>query len=384
MLETLWNEPRAPGAVAPLWRDWALVTAIVSTSIAEGVLRDDVTWRPLAVGLSVGLALTLPWRRMHPLGTVLLAFGSTAAVQSIALIRGVDWLVLDTTVFLVILPYALLRWASGREVIGGLAAITIAFALAVPDTGGWSEGIGAGLFLLFPAALGASVRYRDSAQRRTTEHVRMRERERLARELHDTVAHHVSAIAVQAQAGRVSAATRPDAPLDALAIIEEAASRTLAEMRHIVRALRENGEDGEDGEGAHAPGATLADIERLARQDAYPLQIDVTLTGTLDDLDAVLSMTLYRLTREALTNAARHAREASGVSVHVVGEATCVHLRIVDDGDAINSGAGASSGFGLRGMSERVTLLGGNLHAGPGPARGWIVEATLPKPGVGS
>ena len=277
---------------------------------------------------------------------------------------------------MLILPYALLRWASGREMIGGLAVIALAFAVAVPDTEGWVEAIGAALFLLFPAALGASARYRDRARRRATEQTRLRERERLARELHDTVAHHVSAIAVQAQAGRVLAGTRPDASLEALAVIEEAASRTLAEMRHIVRALRE------DGDGPRAPGAALADIERLARENTSGLRVDVTMTGTLTDLDAALGATLYRITREALTNATRHARGARAVSVHVAGEALQVRLRIVDDGEAPDSNPG--TGFGLRGMAERVALLGGTLRAGPAERRGWSVEATLPRRGAES
>ena len=366
-----WSEPRAPGATGPSWRDWALTAVIVSSCIAEGVLREEVTWRPLTVALHAALALTLPWRRVHPLRAVALAFGSTALLQSLALARGTDWKAFDTALFLLILPYALLRWASGREVALGLVAIAIAFAVAVPSTERWSEGIGAGLFLLFPAALGVAARYRDSARRHTAEQVRLSERERLARELHDTVAHHVSAIAVQAQAGRVLAGTRPEVPLEALAVIEEAASRALAEMRHIVRALREDEED------AYVPGATLADIERLADEERFPLRVDVVLTGALDDLDATLGSTLHRVVREALTNAARHARGAGAVNVHVTGEGTQVHLHVADDGDTVVAGTG--TGFGLRGMRERVTLLGGTLSAGPGHAGGWIVEATLPK-----
>ena len=115
-------------------------------------------------------------------------------------------------------------------------------------------------FLLFPAALGASMRYRASSKLRETDQVRLRERERLARELHDTVAHHVSAIAIQAQAGRAVAARDPTPPCDALEIIEEEASRTLAEMRTMVGVLR-------DGEAPDlAPQRGVADIERLARE----------------------------------------------------------------------------------------------------------------------
>src|ERR687888_2378315 len=112
--------------------------------------------------------------------------------------------------------------------------------------------------LPLPAALGASIRYRASSRLREADQVRLREREQLARELHDTVAHHVSAIAVRAQAGRTVAASRPDAAVDALAVIEEAASRTLADLRALVGTLR----DGEDAD--LAPQRGVADIARLA------------------------------------------------------------------------------------------------------------------------
>ena len=99
------------------------------------------------------------------------------------------------------------------------------------------------MVLLFPAVLGAAVRYRTNFRHRSLEQVRLRERERLARELHDTVAHHVSAIAVRAQAGQVVATTRPAAAVEALRVIEAEASRTLAEMRAMVGVLRDGSTD---------------------------------------------------------------------------------------------------------------------------------------------
>ena len=113
------------------------------------------------------------------------------------------------------------------------------------------------VFLSLPAALGAAMRYRTRSRLRESDQVRLREREQLARELHDTVAHHVSAIAIRAQAGRTVAASRPDAAVDALEVIEEAASRTLAELRALVGALR----DGEEAD--LAPQRGVADIARL-------------------------------------------------------------------------------------------------------------------------
>ena len=143
---------------------------------------------------------------------------------------------------LLLLPYSLLRWGSGREILIGLPVIlvTLALSLAMDFTGVVDSVVGS-LILMFPATLGVSVRYWSSSRVRELDQVKLLEREQLARELHDTVAHHVSAIAIRAQAGRVVSASDPDAAVAALVVIEDEASRTLAELRSMVGALREDG-----------------------------------------------------------------------------------------------------------------------------------------------
>ncbi|MEM1435263.1 MAG: sensor histidine kinase [Pseudomonadota bacterium] len=377
LLETLWNEPRAPDPPTRVWRDWALLAVVVPVAIAEGVLSETVVWRPLAIALTLSFAVLLFWRRTQPLRIVLLVHGASIIVHLFAAQRGVDWTGLSSSAIVLILPYALLRWGSGREVVPGLLVTAASFAVSmVGEVSNWTEIVGASLFMLFPAALGASVRYRDSAERRATEQARLREREQLARELHDTVAHHVSAIAVQAQAARALADSRPEAAVEVLGVIEESASRTLTEMRRIVGALRG------PGAAARSPTAKLEDIRRLARDAAAPVPVDVTFAGALDNLDTTLESTLYRIAQEAVTNAVRHARGANQVTVHVEGDAEQVHLRVADDGTAVATGH--RPGFGLRGMAERVALLNGTLRTGPGSDCGWIVDAVLPKQGAGS
>ena len=375
LLVTVWNEPRAPGAQAPLWRDWLLVVAVILVSISDGLFSDNILWRPLSIMLSAACAMALPWRRMHPGLVVAVVVGSISVVQGVAFLLGLDWNGLDSNViFYLILPYALCRWGSGRESVLGLVAIAFSFFTTMSvEMRSWGEVFGASLFFLFPAVAGVSVRFQDSTQRRNIEQLRLREREQLARELHDTVAHHISAIAIQAQAGQALAASRQEAPVDILATIEEAASRTLTEMRHIVQVLRD------DAETVRLPLARLSDIERLAREHNSPLHIDVRLEGELDGLDATLEATLYRLTQESITNAVKHAQGAQNVVVTITGEAEQVHLNAADDGDPVVQPSPA--GLGLRGMAERVALLGGTLHAAPGESRGWLVQATLPKPG---
>ena len=218
------------------------------------------------------------------------------------------------------------------------------------------------------------MRYRASSRLREADQIRLREREQLARELHDTVAHHVSAIAIRAQAGRTLAASRPGAAVDALEVIEEAASRTLAELRALVGALR----DGDDAE--LAPQRGVADIERLADAAGDGPRVDVQLAGDLDDLRPLVGAAIYRIAQESITNAVRHARHATRIDVRVTGDRDCVRLTVRDDGEA-GTRRRTVSGYGLVGMTERAALLGGSLEASPNAGSGWTVTAVLPRTG---
>jgi len=301
-------------------------------------------------------------------------FGCLAVVDAAALVAGVGEWGLYASVCVLLVPYALVRWGSGREIVPGLGVVVVALALGI--AGHWT-GIGDAVlevvFLLSPAAIGAWVRYGATARLREQDQVRLHEREQLARELHDTVAHHVSAIAVRAQAGRVVAGTDPEAALDALRLIETEASRALTEMRLMVGALR-------DGAAPElAPQQGIADLERLARAVGGPPRVELELSGDLDDLRPAVGVAVYRLAQESITNALRHARHASRIDVRLVGDDDCVRLTVVDDGEAPTR---TGTGYGLVGMTERAALLGGTLDAGPGPDRGWTVAAVLPKVGA--
>lgn len=342
----------------------------------EGLLRDDLVWRPTAIAVGVVVVLTLWWRSTHPLLAVVVACGATSALNVAAMIAGVDAerASLYTGACVLLLPYSLLRWGAGYEAASGLVMVVVSAFLAVAATStDFVEALLGSGFFLFGAALGAAVRYRGHARQRDFEQVRLREREQLARELHDTVAHHVSAIAIQAQAGRMLATTQPDRVLDVFGVIEEAASRTLDEMRTMVGALR----DGESP-AALAPQPTVRDIERFARRDGSGARVEVELTGSLDDLSPSLAATLYRIAQEAVTNATRHARHATRIDVHVRGDDRCVRLTVADNGERVTAGRNPS-GFGLAGMSERAAQFGGTLEAGPNAGGGWIVQAVLPR-----
>lgn len=385
-LKVLWNEPRPPHPPARVWGDWALVGALLVWSVVEAVLReaglpvlvsvserplDDPAWRPLVLAVSVVIAATLLWRRTHPLGAVAVAFGTIIAFD-VARIFLIDATGLTSIAALLLLPYSLFRWGSGREGAIGLGFVVLWLIVThIADPTAPGDVVAAVGFFLFSAALGASVRFRANSRSRDIEQAKLRERNLLARELHDAVGHHVSAIAIQAQAGRISVESNPEAALKTLGAIEQAASRALTEMRAMVGVLR----DGTDAD--LSPQPRVADIERLAGQVEGQPTVDVNLSGDLDGLAPAVEVALYRIAQESITNAARHARHATQIMVDVVRRGEQVHLAVRDNGDA-TSPAQHSPGYGLVGMAERASLLGGTLHAGPDEATGWTVEATFP------
>lgn len=372
----LWVEPRPPAPPVRVWRDWALVAVLVSTAALEGIVRPDVEWRPVALGLAVALTLPLLWRRAHPLGVVAVVFGAVIVLNVATLVAGPATPVgLYTMIYVVLLPYALFRWGSGREAVVGSPILVVAALLGIAsDFNGFGEAAAGFLFLMFPAVLGALVRFGTTSRARELDQVRLREREQLARELHDTVAHHVSAMVVRAQAGRVVAASQPAAAVDALRVIEEEGSRTLVEMRTMVGALR----DRQDPD--LAPRNAIADTLRFARDGDGGPRVQVRLFGELDSFGETVGSATYRIVQESVTNALRHARNATLIDVHVLGGGDAVRLTVRDDGERVNT-SGVASGYGVVGMTERATLLGGTLDAGPGPGRGWVVDAVLPRVG---
>ncbi|MFI5527713.1 sensor histidine kinase [Kitasatospora sp. NPDC051853] len=372
-LRTLWNEPRPPGAPARVWRDWVLLAAALVGVVLETGLREDLVWRPVAVVFTVWLCLLPLWRRTHPLATVTLAFGSVILLQLVSLAAAPRGHVgLDTSVVVIVLVYALPRWGSGRETVLGGAVILTAFVLAtVVDRTPATEQVGGFVFLMLPGLLGAAVRFGVTARQRQLEQVRSREREQFARELHDTVAHHVSAMVIVAQAGRVLAATDPSAAVEALEGVEEEGARTLEEMRAMVAALRDRGAGAE-----LAPLAGVADLERLVRTPGGRLRVDLGLDGELDTLPPAVDAAVYRIVQESVTNAVRHAVNATEVVVRVTAEPRTVRVSVHDDGQRTGRGR---AGYGLAGLRERAALLGGTLRAGPGADRGWHVEAELPR-----
>jgi len=372
-LRSVLEEPRAPSVPARGRWDWVLVSVVAVAATLEATLREDLPLPWLSLLVTVGLSPTLLWRRTHPFAVVAVAFGVAALVDIGLIVADAPALEMFTMIYFLLLPYALFRWGSGREALAGLAIILVpaTIGLFVSWTG-VADAIGGAAVLLTSMALGIAVRSQHGARNRRLEQVKAEERVQLARELHDTVAHHVSAIAIQAQAGRALAATSPSSSVRALEVIEDEASRTLTEMRAMVRVLRNQ------APADYAPQPGVADLDRLAATSAAP-RVQVRLSGDLAGLPAAVDATVYRIAQEAVTNGLRHARNATLVDVHVHGDESGVRLDVRNDGDPTTAAPVNGPGFGIIGMVERAALLGGTCWAGPRHEGGWAVEATLPR-----
>ncbi len=391
-LRALLDTP-APPAPAHTRRDLALVALACAAMVIEALVRTDLAgrWWSLAVGLSLTPFLLI--RRTRPLLALALPFSLGAAHSVAEIVSGGVIATLDTMAWVLILVYSLVRWGSGRQIAIGSAVVVAGTLLAIGATAVKAsearsglvtgdgvevtlaeDGLGAIVVIGLTMELGALFRRSERRRREDLADVATQERAALARELHDTVAHHVSAIAVQAQAGQAVAARDAEEALAVLARIEQEASLALAEMRGLVGVLR-------DEDGAATPGRTpqpgLEDLRALADAESTPV-VDVRFDGDLDALVSPIPGTLFRLAQEAVTNARRHARGATRVDVRLLAEGDHVQLDVRDDGSG--SGRGAD-GYGLLGMAERARLVGGTCTAGPIPGRGWHVRAVLPRAG---
>jgi signal transduction histidine kinase len=209
----------------------------------------------------------------------------------------------------------------------------------------------------------------------------MAERLRIARELHDMVAHSIGIIAIQAGSGRRVFDARPDEARDALATIEATSRETLSGLRRMVKGLRNADPEAGPGQAPLDSAPGLAGIERLAATtlDAG-VQVDVDWHGSREPLPADIDASAFRIIQEAVTNVVRHAGTGQ-CRVSIGQQDRQLSLEVTDSG---RGGSGAGTGYGITGMRERATLLGGDFSAGPRPGGGFRVTARLPLPAPAS
>jgi signal transduction histidine kinase len=326
---------------------------------------DTVPTQIAAVVLALITAVALVWRRQRPelVTAVVLAVG--LPYQLIVPEIGVAWagLVALWSLTLTRPPRVSLIGLAGMLV---LAAVTltvspagdVAFAM-VCSVGVWG--------------LAEAARYRRAAIREAARRAVSDEQARIARELHDVIAHSVAVIVVQAAAAEDVFDARPDQARVALRSIEEAGRDALRELRRLLGAVRT------DAAGEPVPPQPgLGQLDELAKPlRVAGLTVVVNREGTPSDLPAGVDLSAYRIVQEALTNTLRHAR-ATAAEVTFRYHNDALEIEVVDDGHAPPARAGAETGFGLIGMRERAALLGGSLEAGPTAHGGYRVHALLP------
>ena len=205
----------------------------------------------------------------------------------------------------------------------------------------------------------------------------MAERLRIARELHDIVAHSIGIIAIQAGAGRRVFDARPDEARDALAAIEATSRETLSGLRRMMTGLRHAEPGPGPGQAPLGPAPGLADLERLAAMTLEAgVKVDVDWRGSREPLPADIDLSAFRIIQEAVTNVVRHAG-TSQCQVLIGQQDGQLSIEVTDSG---RGGAVAGTGYGITGMRERATLLGGDFSAGPRPGGGFRVATRLPLP----
>jgi signal transduction histidine kinase len=208
------------------------------------------------------------------------------------------------------------------------------------------------------------------------EHTARGERARIARELHDVVAHHISMIAVQAETARLTTPGMPAAGAQRLLEIGDTARAGLTEMRRLLSVLRA---DASTEVADRRPQPGLQQLNELLDEarDAASTATRLIVSGSPVELDPGVELAAYRIVQEALTNTRRHAPGAAA-DVELCYAEDGLRLRIRDNGPGPRSGSGSSTGHGLLGMRERAAAVGGELRAGPAAAGGFLVAAVLP------
>jgi signal transduction histidine kinase len=363
--------------------------AVVIASLAAGELE---AWLPSGVGskpvfsvLLAAAALPLLWRRRFPLAAPLVALAVLAGSPLL-----VGQALLDSGAAI---PVALVAgWVLGRgnerpRALVGLAAVYVLFLVAVAGANrvGLGDAVYGSLQLVAPWLAGQAVRGREAQLRELGERATRLEREReqrrraaaaderlrIARELHDVVAHSISVMTVQAGGARLLVESEPVRAEEALLQVEETGRLALAEMRRLPGVLGRDGRD--DGGGPRAGLTSLAWLLEQVRCAGLPVELIVS--GSERPLPAGLDLAAYRVVQEALTNTLKHAGPAiARVRLRYAPEA--LELEVEDDGPG--TGTGGGGGHGLVGMRERVTIYGGELRAGRRPDGGYGVRVRLP------
>jgi signal transduction histidine kinase len=381
--------------LAQRWRsvqplvDWFVAAALAAMGLADAIRTHYATPEWAAVLLVLFLFLPLGVRRRYPVAVFALVI-TCSLVLKIALGHPADATHYGLEVFLawLIAGYSVGAYAEGRPyryaIVFGLAATAVWWIWSYANGVGDQNTLPSTLFTAVAWVAGRAMRRRQQTisvlgdraaqlEREREERVRQlvtEERARIARELHDVVAHSVSVMVVQAQAGPRLLA-EPEQAAGAFTSIEASGREALVELRRLLGILRT------DKDLSIGPQPGLSSLQGLVEQ-VRDADVPVTLRveGDAIPLPPGLDLSAYRIVQEALTNTIKHAGPARA-DVTIRYGASAIEVEIVDDGRGESQSVNGS-GHGLIGMRERAALYGGELEAGPRPGGGYAVRARLP------
>jgi signal transduction histidine kinase len=359
--------------------DAALALAGAVALILDGVLSSDGVLPAAAYPLAVLAAAPLAFRRRAPLAAL---FGVEAGAIACVAVFGPKWAAI-AIVMVALFTAALLGDRKRSLIAGAVTGVALVGATLILDSSIELTSAALRLLLLLAAlALGDTVRSRRALRAAALEKARRDEREReersrrrvanermrIARELHDTLAHSLAAINVRA--GVAAHLGNLQDPSEALLEIKQLSADALRDLRVTLGLLRE-----QDEKAPVLPVLDLADLPGLAdraRAAGIDAEVDIELNGQA--VPSPVGQAAFRIVQEALTNVIRHAH-ASSAHVHVGKTDDALLVEITDDG---RGGIGGVEGHGLRGMGERAAALGGRVAAGPRAEGGWQIRALLP------
>lgn len=367
-------------------QDTGLAVALAAVNVVS-VLPNRAQLHPLwlALVLLTAQALPLIWRRTAAVGTGLVIGAARISYDKI----GFGFAPLPLGPAIAIYTVFDRRGPAWRLVTAILVVVGISVSLDGPGHSEPYEAIFQGLIFATAMAAGtlsrakrASLHAAESRAERAEAKLDQEaaragaaERARIARELHDVVAHHVSLMAVQAEAAASLLPAQPERARQSVDVIGDTARQALAELRRLLGVLRGPAESPP----ATSPAASLTDLpEVLAKVREAGLPVEFEVTGAPAVLAPGIELTAFRIVQEALTNTLRHA-DAAHAHVTVAYEPGYVTLSVADSGPRrAEPPASSDTGFGLAGIAERVASCGGSLTVGPSPADGFTLTARLP------
>ncbi len=363
----------------PAVTDGALTLAIAAVGVYSSLGSHGHSVRPGAVALALFATLPLFVRRANPPLVLAVVVGATAAA---AIVYSSYWPLGAMVGFYTLAAYCRRR----NAIVFGVAALSV-LAAPIASASSWQSTLSLLRLALFVGAwvLGDNLRTRRAYLRALEERTAQLEREReanarraaaeeqarIAREVHDIVAHNLSVIVVQATAADAVFVSQPDDARQAVRTIERTARQALEELRRVLGVVRSR----DLSSGELAPQPKLANLNALADQvRAAGIDVNLEMVGEAAELPAAFQVSAYRIVQEALTNTLRHSG-AKHATVTVGFDPAELRLEIVDDG---TPGTSNGDGRGLAGMRERAAMFGGTVEAGPRHPVGFRVAARMP------